>query len=159
MKRNLLIILLVGLLLPAAKVCAEGQTLVLHHADGTTSEVELQTMPRIRLSADKMTITSQGISQEYAKTDVVRFTYKGVGTGITTVKPTARYRVEDNGQVTFYGTAAEAGRIRVYNSNGVQMPVSLSNDGAGNAILPLNTLPQGVYIVNINGRTIKFIRP
>ena len=157
MKRNLLIILLVGLLLPAAKVCAEGQTLVLHHADGTTTEVELQTMPRIRLSADKMTITSQGISQEYAKTDVVRFTYKGVGTGITTVKPTARYRVEDNGQVTFFGT--ETGRVSVYNSNGMQMPVSLSNDGAGNAILPLNTLPQGVYIVNINGRSIKFIRP
>lgn len=157
MKKILLFILLAGLLLPATKVCAEGQTLVLHHADGTTSEVELQTMPRIRLSADKMTITSQGISQEYAKTDVVRFTYKGVGTGITTVKPTARYRVEDNGQVTFFGT--EAGRIRVYNSNGVQMPVSLSNDAAGNAILPLNTLPQGVYIVNINGRTIKFIRP
>jgi hypothetical protein len=159
MKKILLFILLAGLLLPATKVCAEGQTLVLHHADGTTTEVELQTMPRIQLSADKMTVTSQGISQEYAKADVVRFTYKGVGTGITTVKPTARYRVEDDGQVTFYGTAAEAGRIRVYNSNGVQMPVSLSNDGAGNAILPLNTLPQGVYIVNINGRTIKFIRP
>ena len=160
MKRILLFIfLLVGLLLPAVRVCAEGQTLVLHHADGTTSEVELQTMPRIRLSADKMTVTSQGISQEYAKSDVVRFTYKGVGTGISTVKPSARYRVDDDGQVTFYGTDADAGRINVYNSNGIQMPVRLSKDDAGNAILPLNTLPQGVYIVNINGKTIKFIRP
>lgn len=136
---------------------AQTATLVLHHADGKTSEVELYTMPRIQLLADKTVITSQGIKQEFSKTDVVRITYKGVATGISTVKPETRYRVDED-RVTFYSDTS-SDRISVHNAGGVQVPVSLTADGDGNAILSLAHLPQGVYLVTINGRTIKLIRP
>ena len=156
MKKKLIILMLAGLLWSAAEVAAQGQILVLHHADGKTTEVELYTLPRIQMAADKMTITSQGVSQEFAKADVVRFTYKGINSGISVVKPETRYRVDED-QVTFYGISA-TDRISVYNASGVQIPVRLTADG-NDAVLSLAQLPQGVYLVTINGRTLKFIRP
>ena len=156
MKKLFILAVLAGLLMPAAKVLAQGQTLVLHHADGKTSEVELFTMPRIQLTADKMIITAQGTSLEYAKTDVVRFSYKGVGTGISNVGPETRYRI-DQDRVTFFGISS-TDRVSVYNAGGVQIPVRLSSDGH-DAVLSLADLPQGVYLVTINGKTLKFIRP
>ena len=156
MKKKLILLMLAGLLWPAAEVSAQGQTLVLHHADGKTTEVELYTLPRIQMAADKMIITSQGVSQEFAKADVVRFTYKGFGTGISAVQPETRYRVDED-RVTFYGING-TDRISVYNAGGVQIPVRLTTQG-NDAVLSLAQLPQGVYLVTINGRTLKFIRP
>ena len=148
--------MLVGLLLPATMMASQGQTLVLHHANGKTTEIELYTLPHIQMKADKMLITSQGVTQEFAKSDVVRFTYKGIVTGINNVKPETRYRVDED-RVTFYGISV-TDRISVYNAGGVQIPVSLTADGK-DAVLSLNQLPSGVYLVNINGRALKFIRP
>lgn len=155
MKKTLLTLLAV-LALTAAEAAAQTATLVLHHADGKTSEVELYTMPSIQLLADKMVITVQGVSQEYAKTDVVRFTFKGIGTGISDVRPEARYRVDED-RITFYGTPA-SDRIEVFNASGMRIPVKLTPVGS-DAVLSLTQLPQGVYLVSINGRTFKFIRP
>ena len=154
MKRLLFTLLLFSVV--GIATAQTSSTLVLHHADGKTSEVELYTMPRIQLQADKMVISSQGISQEFSKADVVRFTYKGINTGINTVKPETRYRVDED-CVTFFGLSA-ADRISVHNANGVQIPVRLTPDGQ-NAVLSFAQLPQGVYLVTINGRTLKFVRP
>mgnify|MGYP002624194944 FL=1 len=156
MKTKTLLLLLAALFVLPLTVRAQEQTLVLTHADGTTTEVELYTMPRIRLTADKLVITVQGTSQEFDKSDVVRFTYKGINTGISTVRPETRYRV-DADRVTFYGLSA-SDRISVYNTGGVQMPVSLTVDG-NDAVLSLAQLPQGVYLVTFNGKTLKFVRP
>lgn len=155
LKRMLATIAALLCLMPA-KMLAQSQTLVLWHADGTTTEVELYTMPRIQMQADKMVITSQGVSQEFVKTDVLRFTYKGIGTGISQVNPKTAYRV-DKDRVTFYGISS-TDRIGVYTTGGMQIPVRLTDDG-NKAILSLSSLPSGVYLVNVNGRTLKFIRP
>jgi len=156
MKKKLLVLLLAGFMLPTAKIVAQSQTLVLWHADGTTTEVELYTLPRIQMQADKMVITSQGVSQEFAKSDVLRFTYKGIGTGISQVNPQTVYRVDED-RVTFYGIST-TDRISVYTTGGIQIPVRLMADG-NKSVLSLNSLPSGVYLINVNGRTLKFIRP
>jgi len=154
--KKLLVLLLAGFMLPTAKIVAQSQTLVLWHADGTTTEVELYTLPRIQMQADKMVITSQGVSQEFAKSDVLRFTYKGIGTGISQVNPQTAYRVDED-RVTFYGIST-TDRISVYTTGGMQIPVRLMADG-NKSVLSLNSLPSGVYLINVNGRTLKFIRP
>jgi hypothetical protein len=155
MKKSLFTLLAV-FLLTAAQAAAQSPTLVLHHADGKTSEVELYTMPRIQMTADKMVITVQGVSQEYAKADVLRFTYKGVGTGISSVSPATSFRVDED-RITFHGVP-EADAVKVYNAKGMQIPVGLTADGS-DAVLSFASLPQGVYLVSINGRTLKFIKP
>ena len=63
-------------------------TLVLWHADGTTTDVQLKLMPKVELKDDKVIITSSVLNMEYPKNDILRFTYKGNGTNVV-VPPTA----------------------------------------------------------------------
>ena len=110
MNKKMFILMLACASMLPQHVKAQGQTLVLHHANGKTTEVELYTLPRIQMTDDKMVITVQGSKQEFEKTDVVRFTYKGIGTGISTMKPQTSYRVDED-RVTFYDISP-ADRIR-----------------------------------------------
>lgn len=155
MMKKLLILLLAVLLMPAIAK-AQNPILVLHHANGTTSEVELYTMPRIVMTADKMQIKSSVAELEYDKADVLRFTFKNVGTGIDAVHSEVAFRIDED-RVTFHGIP-EAGAVKVYNLKGVQIPVRLKVAGS-DAVLSLTQLPKGIYLVNISGKTLKFIRP
>ena len=156
MNKNLFILMMIGLLLSSPIAKAQTPTLVLHHADGKTTEVELYTMPRILMTDTKVGIIVQDTRQVFDKSDVVRFTFKGIGTGINAVKSETRYRA-DKDRVTFYGVSS-TDRICIYNASGMRLPISLTTDGT-DAVLPLSQLSKGVYLVTVNGRTIKFIRP
>lgn len=55
-----------------------GATLVLWHADGTTTEVELNTMPKVEFHGDSVCFISSFLDMKYPKEDILRFSYKGV---------------------------------------------------------------------------------
>ena len=130
-------------------------SLVLWHADGTTTDVELYLKPRVEFAGDKVRITSTVLNMEYPKTDILRFTYKGEGTGITAPRTDADYSKEGD-RLVFHGINA-ADKVAVYTANGVRVPVQLTSfDGFS---LPLSSIPSGVYILSVNGRTSKFVRP
>ena len=131
-------------------------TLVLWHADGTTTDVALYLMPRVEFKNDKVIITSTILDMEYPKSDILRFSYKGNGTVIKTPKSEADYSQEGD-RLVFHGVSS-TDRVAVYTSNGIRVPVHLSatNDGV---TLSLTSIPQGVYILSVNGRTSKFTRP
>ena len=46
------------------------QTLVIHHADGTITDVELYTRPVVTFQEDKILISSPVLSMEYPKVGV-----------------------------------------------------------------------------------------
>jgi len=146
--------LFLALLLMAVGLRA--QTLVLHHADGTTTDVELFTQPTVVFQNDRVLITSPVLSMDYAKTDVLRFTYKGSSTGIATPKREADYTRESE-QLVFHNIKS-ADQIAVYTANGIRVPVRLTRSGS-DARLQLSQIPQGVYLLSVNGRTAKFTRP
>jgi len=140
-------------------VHAEAQnnaTLVLWHADGTITDVELYLRPRIEFTGEKVLITSTVLNMEYPKIDIVRFTYKGEGTDISAPRQDANYS-QDGDRLVFHGINT-ADRVAVYNTNGIRIPVRLSAASDGLA-LPLSALPKGAYILIVNGRTSKFVRP
>ena len=131
------------------------QTLVLHHADGTTTDVELYTQPRIEFQNDRVLITSPVLSMDYAKTDVLRFTYKGSSLGVSTPRGEADY-THEQGQLVFHGMK-KADKVAVYTANDIRVPVRLTRTGT-DAVLPLSQIPQGVYLLSVKGRTFKFMR-
>ena len=134
---------------------AKAQTLVLHHANGTTTDVQLYTMPQVKFEGDKVLITSTVLNMEYPKTDVLRFTYKGEGLGIN--KPNGKANVsQENGQLVFHGIKSSE-KIGVYTANGIRVPVRLTRSG-DTATLPLSVIPSGVYLLSVNGRTSKFTK-
>ncbi len=151
------IILAIVLYMPIAMLAqtAGNATLVLHHADGTTTDIALFTQPRVTFTADKLLVMSPVLNLEYPAESVLRFTYKGEGTGITSPQANADY-LQENGQMIFHGITA-TDRVAVYTMNGIRVPVHLLSHDDGLA-LPLSSIPQGVYILSVNGKTSKFTK-
>ena len=135
---------------------ATAQTLVLHHGDGTTTDVELFTQPLIKFQGDKVFVTSSVLDMEYSKNDVLRFTYKGGSLGIDVPKSEADYS-RDGDRLVFHGIES-ADQVAVYNANGIRLPVSLTRQGT-DAVLLLSAIPSGVYLLKVNGRTSKITKP
>ena len=156
MRCLLLFFILVQMTIFALPSKAQGHaTLVLHHADGTTTDVQLYTQPQVRFEGDRVLITSTVLDMDYAKEDVITFTYKGNGTGIGIPKAEADYSQEGDCMV-FHGIASTS-KVAVYNSNGIRVPARLSAAG-DDVTLSLSSIPQGVYILSVNGKTSKFMK-
>lgn len=153
MKKLLIILMLAGSRLTAS---AQTQVLVLHHKDNTTTDVELYTKPAITFEGDKMLINSSVLHMELKLGDVVRFSYKEKSTNIEHSETDATY-TQQNGLIVFNGIQ-DASKITVYKSDGTRMPVRFSNYN-GQLGFSLSSLPTGVYILSINGKTAKIVRP
>ena len=133
----------------------QAQTLVLHHANGKTTDVELYTQPQVKFVGDKVLITSTVLDMEYDKQDVLSFTYKGGTLGIS--NPTEKAKVsQENGQLVFQGVKS-SDKITVHTVKGIRVPVRLQHSGSS-ATLPLAAIPSGAYLLTVNGRTSKFTK-
>ena len=154
MIKKLFMTLLAGLLSPNLAY-AQTQAMVVWLADGSTTDVELYTEPKVTFSADKMFINSTVLDIEYKAADVVRFTYKGKGTGIDGLQAEADYTQAD-GRIVFHGISAED-KVAVYRTDGIRLPIRPDMQGT-DAVFSLSSLPVGVYLINVNGRTSKFVR-
>ncbi len=131
-------------------------TLVLYHADGTTTDVALYLKPRVVFDGDLVRITSTVLDMEYPKANILRFSYKGSGTGITAPKNDADYTREGD-RLVFHGISS-TDKVAVYNSDGIRVPVHLSAASDG-VTLSISSIPKGVYVLSVNGKTSKFARP
>lgn len=156
MKRQAKMISLVVCMLALMGVGSmSAQTLVLQHANGTTTDVELYTMPQVKFDGDRVLITSTVLDMEYAKRDVLRFTYKGGALGISSPKSKANVS-QQNGQLVFHGIKS-SDQVAVYTANGIRIPARLQCSGSS-ATLSLSAIPSGVYLLSVNGRTSKFTK-
>lgn len=133
----------------------DAQILVLFHADGTTTDVELYTLPKIKFQDEKVLITSAVLDIEYPKEDVLRFTYKGSSTSIKEVNTNSNIS-QENGQLVFHGISS-TDKIAIYTVKGIRVPVEFKKSDTI-ATLSLSAIPVGVYLLNINGRTSKFTK-
>lgn len=129
---------------------ASAQTLVLHHDDGTTTDVELYLMPHIQFQNDHVLITSSVLDMDFPKENILRFSYKGVTTDVKAVKRDVDYSRE-NGQLVFHNID-QTDKVAVYNTNGIRVPVRLIRS-ANDMTLSLASIPSGVYVLSVNGRT------
>lgn len=155
MKKPNLILSIVILLLALFSSRMNAQGLVIWHSDGSTTEIKLFNKPLVQFAGDKVLVTSPVINLEYDKNDVLRFTYKDIDTKIS--KPEARTDIEQkDGQIIFHNVSS-ADKVAIYKADGIRVPVQLSFQG-GNAALPLSSLPSGVYLLSVNGRTSKFTK-
>lgn len=146
-------LILIGFCLVSLTI--QAQTLVLHHANGKTTDVALYTQPQVKFVGDKVLITSTVLDMEYDKQDVLSFTYKGSTLGIS--NPTEKAKVsQENGQLVFHGIKS-TDKIAVHTASGIRVPVRLQHSGSS-ATLPLAAIPSGAYLLTVNGRTSKFTK-
>ena len=157
MKKVLAIFTLMLLTFCTLPTMAQGNaTLVLWHADGTTTDVALYLMPKVEFKNDKVIVTSTVLDMEYPKENILRFSYRGNGTGISTPRTDADYSHEGD-HLVFHGIAS-TDKVAIYTANGIRVPAHLTTTSDG-VMLSLSSIPQGVYVLSVNGKTSKFTRP
>ena len=153
MKKLLVVLLWLGMIHPVH--AQNNATLVLWHPDGKTTDVALFTQPRVQFLNDSVLITSTVLDLKFEAKDILRFSYKGDGTGIALPQSETQYQ-QENGQLVFNGVKP-SDHVALYTTNGIRVPVRLSSVN-GNASLPLSSVPKGVYVLKVNGKTTKFTR-
>ena len=148
-----LVVLAMALTCQLTMLANEG-TLILWHADGTKTNIELSQLPQIQFENDKVIITSSILNMEYDAEEILRFTYEeGLGEDAGLVDGIAS--VQD-GRLLFHGVKS-ADKVSVYSINGTRVPVKLSIVN-GKYSLSLSSIPTGVYILKVNGKTSKFTK-
>lgn len=152
-KKQTLLLALLLMIIGSMKV--QAQTLVLWHADGSTTDVELFTQPNVQFKNYKVLVASSVINLEYDKQDVIRFTYKGKNTGITAPSHDSEYS-QENGKIVFHNVKS-TDNIALYKTNGIRVPVRLVLQD-DSAILSLSSIPSGIYLLYVNGRASKFTK-
>lgn len=154
---------MVFFLCPVVTIYAQEQaTLVLWHADGTKTRVELFKQSKIYFS----TMDGKDIVDVYAETanihldfpadNVLKVTYENTPvTGITAPALSASYRQE--GERIYFDSSVSSEKIALYNSSGVSVPIHVQQTEQG-MVLSLSSIPSGVYILSVNGKTSKFVK-
>lgn len=140
------ILLSIGILLCSAAAFAQGTALKLTLTDGTSDTYLLNEKPAITFSGSDMLIATPEISSTYPRADVQSM--------IFTDSPDSG--IEQTGNDTLYiytnnTFTCEGHQITVYTLSGAVEAIGFGS-------VSLAGLPKGIYIINVNNKSIKVIR-
>ncbi len=133
----------------------KNSTLVLWHADGTQTRIELFKKPQVTFDGDMICFNSPILNVQYPASDVLKFTYEGLTTAINSPQAAVSYR--QDGERILFDSSVKPSSIALYTADGARVPVSLQPTSQG-AVLSLSGIPSGVYFLSVNGKTSKFMK-
>ena len=131
------LLLLIAVVCWTQNVQAQGKSLFITFNDGSKVEFSMADNPAVTMANDLLSVVAGTSQLDYELWRVKQFTF-GTSTGIREVN----------------GLRVKTDRIAVYTLNGkaVKIPVA---QGEFN----LSGLASGIYIININGNTFKYMKP
>ena len=137
MKRLLLLLAVVCTTLSAQ---SQAKSLFITFNDGSKAEFAMADNPAITMTDGTMTIVTAGNTLDYELWRVKQFTF-GTSTGIKEIGSPAGIMVSDR-------------PVSIYTLDGKTVSVPMVQGEAH-----LDLLPSGLYIININGNTLKYMKP
>lgn len=139
-------IIALGLMLSSATAFAGTTALKVTLANGTDETFLLSEKPVITCSGTDMIIRTSSLTASYPRTDITSMTFaRNAHTDIRKVTDNITYAYCDN-VFTCNGQ-----NISVYNLQGVCV-------ASGSESVSLQDLPAGIYLINVNNKTIKIFR-
>ncbi len=160
MKKTLLALTL--LLLSSALYAGEKKVLSVFMTDGTNVSFYLKEQPLVTFVGDDVKIVSTTEEAVIARAQVDRFEFlTDMPAGIEEIEAdddeTSRGNIEILKEAIYISGMTPNSRALLFSLKG-QMLASATADGEGNASLSLESLPAGIYLINYNKTTIKFIK-
>lgn len=154
MRRTRLFISLLFMLL--AFGAAAQNSLVIYLTDGSSAVFPLTEQPKITFEGENFKVVAEQATIEMPRADVKTFKFEERdATAIDEVANEATSITTDGNSVTINGIA-EGCAVRVFNTAGqVVIATTASN---GSCSLSLEELVNGLYIINYNNTTIKFLK-
>lgn len=143
--------LLLWTFLCAIAMHAENKSLFVTFNDGSKVEFAISTTPEITVADDKLTVSTTQTTLSYDLWTVRTFTY-GATTGIRNAE--LKDIVFDGENLIVDGANAH---VKAFAIDGKAVNVSPFTTG-NSTVIPLSSLHKGVYIINVNGKSIKITR-
>jgi hypothetical protein len=149
-----LVFSLLMLIFSVVSANAESTVLNLEMKDGTTHSFLLSDMPTITMADDKLTVTTKSATVSYALYDVKQYKF-GVPTGISPVTKDKQYSL--SGEELIFNDVKSVNGIAAFSVGGERVNVDAVVQN-GKAVISLSALPSGIYIIKVNGITVKIQR-
>lgn len=126
--------------------------------DGTFVTFFLKDKPRVTFVEDYMEIVAETSQAKVKRSDIaeIKFLNEDINAGIDESK--VNEFVEIGSETIFVGDLKDGCRIKVLTIDGRVIIDEQAGDN-GSVIISLSALPAGIYILNYNNTTIKFIKP
>ncbi len=115
---------------------------------GTNQNIFLPTVKRITFQDDNVTVITSYGEHSYPISAVEKISFTDMPDAIKTLPEQEENLAYKNGTLSVKGD----GFLRVFSTNGILISIANIEEGAN---ISLDNLPAGVYIVSMNGKTIK----
>jgi len=128
------------------------------HTGQICGTYDLTIQPNVTFTDDQVVVTTDVADVfYYSLPNMWKFTYQWTpGSGLNNIAADNTMMKYDGSSIVF--PALEAGsKISVYAANGM-LVMDKTVGTAGEYAFPLNSLSQGVYMVNVNGKTYKIVK-
>ena len=137
---------------------SENPILVVWKADGAKAYYELNDMPETTFEDGKLVIRTQSATVEYPMSEVLRYTYDGVGTnGVSKVRGLHGAMVKRELNSVTIVNLKEDSEVQLFNSEGTLLDTKTSN-GEEPVVISVANQPNGVYMVKYESQTLKLIK-
>jgi len=136
----------------------ENPILVVWKADGSKAFYELNDMPETTFEDGKLVIRTQSATVEYPMSEVLRYTYDGVGTnGVSKARGLHGAMVKRELNSVTIVNLKEGSLVQLFNSEGTLLDTKTSN-GDEPVVISVASQPDGVYMVKYETQTLKLIK-
>lgn len=152
MKKSIFLLSFLGL----SAIAQTKTNLVVWTKDGTQVAYALKDKPKVQFTETSMVISSNNLEVDYPLKDMKCFTYGTASTSVTNIHTNiSPFKI--SGDCLLFSALQKNSNIAIYTSNGVPV-LRKTVSQSGEYAFPLNELSNGVYIVNVNGITYKFVK-
>lgn len=157
MKRHILFfLLLLCSFITAAQVKAQNQ-LVIYLNDGNTACFVLSEHPKITFPGDSLRVDSPTTTIEIARSAVKNFTFeKFEGNENSIETPRSEVSITTQGESITLTGLTDGETITIYGIDGKVIAKAVAVDGS--CTIGLHNLTCGIYLININTTTIKYLK-
>ena len=144
------------LLLACSLMAGAQNAISIHQKDGKVANFAFSEKPIVTYADNQLVITTTKTSVQYPLYMLQKIGFQLTdATAIEQVKPDAKFRFTDG---TLYISGGDPGsQVYIYNMRGMTAG-QYRIDDAGNAVISLQSLSKGHYIVKTNHFTFKFTK-
>lgn len=136
---------------------ADKNTLVVHMKDGTSVCFLLAESPRVSFAGDSLRIVSSVADATLLRSEVRRFEFGADASSSVADVPTAAGECVITENLLSVSGLSVGASVRLYSLDGRLLRTACASD-TGVATLSTDDLPVGVYVINFNSTTFKFMK-
>lgn len=133
-------------------VMTAANTLTVNLKDGTKVTYDLSSLPKVTMLNDKLVITSSRINAEYQLYLVKKFTYNDV----TDIKDLSQdNKISREGDKLILSGVNHNVRIFTVDGKSVQADIIKTSEST---VINLGSLQGGIYLIHVNGQSVKITK-